>query len=257
MGDFNDIGSSNDQWGSVEINYGNINRFVEAYNDCGLLDLANAGPQFSWVRQMGGATWLRRKLDRVLGISKPRWPFRISEGKAFILPHTYSNHHPIRFLSKVGEAPARDCRPFRFEVAWLMREDYRLIWEKAWTNHKGDIHRAIDEVIRHNKTWNNECFGNIFRKKKRLEARIRGIQSSQSYNTSKGLHRLEGRLMKELNDTLTLEELLWFQKSRKAWVEDGDQNTRFYHRATMIRRNRRRVNLLKIDGEWVSNSSIL
>lgn len=36
MGDFNDIGSVVEQWGSTYINFGNINRFVERYNDCGL-----------------------------------------------------------------------------------------------------------------------------------------------------------------------------------------------------------------------------
>lgn len=61
----------------------------------------------------------------------------------------------------------------------------------------------------------------------------------------------------ELDETLNQEEILWFQKSRRAWVQDGDRNTSFYHRSTIIRRNRSRIKALKIDGEWVSNPRVL
>lgn len=40
-------------------------------------------------------------------------------------------------------------------------------------------------------------------------------------------------------------------------MQDGDRNTRFYHRSTIIWRNRGRVKMLKIEGEWTSNSQII
>lgn len=50
---------------------------------------------------------------------------------------------------------------------------------------------------------------------------------------------------------------MWFQKSRKKWVEDGDRNIAFYYRSTIIRRNRGRIRQLKINGEWVSDARVL
>lgn len=96
---------------------------------------------------------------------------------------------------------------------------------------------ATDKVTEASKVWNREVFGNIFRRKNRLEARIRGIQNSPSYNSSRGLQKLESKLCRDLDLVLCEEEILWFQKSRRQWVEDGDRNTTFYHCFTVIRRN--------------------
>lgn len=63
--------------------------------------------------------------------------------------------------------------------------------------------------------------------------------------------------MRELNEVLDQEELLWYQKSRSLWIRDGDRNTSFYHKSTMIRRNRGRIRALKINNEWVSNPNSL
>lgn len=63
--------------------------------------------------------------------------------------------------------------------------------------------------------------------------------------------------MQDLNDILNQEEVFWFQKSRRTWIQEGDRNTNYYHRSTVIRRNRGRVQALKIEGEWVSDPIIL
>lgn len=43
------------------------------------------------------------------------------------------------------------------------------------------------------------------------------------------LAKLEIRLRKELDIIVFQEELMWFQKSRVKWLNDGDRNTKFYH----------------------------
>lgn len=68
---------------------------------------------------------------------------------------------------------------------------------------------------------------------------------------------LENKLIKELNEILNQEELLWFQKSRNSWIQDGDRNTSFYHRSMIICRNRARIRTLRIICEWTSNKQPL
>ncbi|XP_019163545.1 PREDICTED: uncharacterized protein LOC109159892 [Ipomoea nil] len=121
----------------------------------------------------------------------------------------------------------------------------------------GDVVGVINDVMTQSKKWNQEVFGNIFKRKNLLQSRIQGIQSSPWYNNARGLQNLEQKLMKELSSTLAQEELLWFQKSRRAWIEDGDKNTNYYHKSTVIRRSRGRVRALKINGEWTSDPIIL
>lgn len=61
--------------------------------------------------------------------------------------------------------------------------------------------------------WNKVTFGNIFKRKMRLLARLGGIQLALEVNPTRSLGRLEKKLKKELEEVLTPEELFWHQKS--------------------------------------------
>lgn len=56
--------------------------------------------------------------------------------------------------------------------------------------------------------------GSIFKRKRHIEARIKGIQRTLERVDSLALHHSEQSLQHEFNDILFQEELLWFQKSR-------------------------------------------
>lgn len=42
-----------------------------------------------------------------------------------------------------------------------------------------------------------------------------------------------------------------------SWVKDGDLNIGFYHKSTIVRRNRSCIRMLKLGDEWVSDPSRL
>lgn len=107
--------------GQCRRQFSNINRFVTAYNDCGLMEVSMLGPRFTWIRKVGGIAQLRRKLDRALWNMEAQLLF--PEGRAFVLPRNHSDHQPIRFVSNAGVTPRKEKRPFRFEATWLTRED--------------------------------------------------------------------------------------------------------------------------------------
>nr|GMC80374.1 LINE-type retrotransposon LIb DNA [Ipomoea batatas] len=112
LGDFNDIAIEVEQWGSERVNSGNINRFMVAFNFCGLMDLSLDGANYSWVRQVGGSV-----VDSTSTRQTPLW----------------------------------ETRPFRFEATWLMRDDYRAIWKDACANNGGVILKAIGVVTMRSK----------------------------------------------------------------------------------------------------------
>jgi hypothetical protein len=58
-------------------------------------------------------------------------------------------------------------------------------------------------------------FGNIFVRKKEVEARLRGIQRALENIDSANLLRLQKELLAEYENILFQEETLWFQKSRE------------------------------------------
>lgn len=100
--------------------------------------------------------------------------------------------------------------------------------------------------------WNREVFGNIFVKKRKLLARLVGIQASPNYPTSSFLQTLEVDLSQELNRLLQLEHDLWQLKSRVNWLNNGDANTKFFHISVLNRRRKNRILALRDQGgNWI------
>jgi len=105
-------------------------------------------------------------------------------------------------------------------------------------------------------TWNKEVFGNLFRRKRKLWARIEGLQRRLATGAPRYLLKLERKLRSELDQTLDQIAMLWFQKAREDQIRDGDRNTKYFHTATIIRRRFNQINAIKDgDGMWCTDSS--
>ncbi|XP_031116504.1 uncharacterized protein LOC116020161 [Ipomoea triloba] len=230
VGGLNDIGSVDEQWGSDSVNNASLQRFVNAYSNCGLIDPGCSGLKFTWSRTTRNRVIQMRRFDRVLRNVDAQLAF--PERKVLVLPRLCSDHNLMVFMDVAGTHPNNNLRPKCFEAAWLTREDYGTISSNATRSRD----RSIEDVI-----WNQNVFGNIFKNKRHLEARILGIQQTANYTAFASLQALEKCLTNELSEILDQEEALWFRKSRKDRICDGDCNTRFYHNTTMIRRNKNRV----------------
>jgi hypothetical protein len=54
-----------------------------------------------------------------------------------------------------------------------------------------------------------------------------------------------------MNEMLYREEMLWLQRSRVAWQQEGDKNTKFFHQRAAWRARKNRIRKLqKVDGVW-------
>lgn len=101
-------------------------------------------------------------------------------------------------------------------------------------------------------------FGNVFKKKRRLLARLEGIQKCQETCFSHNLDILERDLKAQYLEILKQEEMLWFHKSRTKWIRDGDRNTRFFHITTLCKRKKTRINMVKDEyGDWIEEPGAL
>jgi hypothetical protein len=87
-------------------------------------------------------------------------------------------------------------------------------------------------------TFNQEVFGNIFKRKKQVERRLKGIQHYLERVDSARHTIQEKELQNEYNHILFQEEILWYQKSREKWKKFGDKNSSFFHAQTIIRRKK-------------------
>ncbi|GAU23111.1 hypothetical protein TSUD_305580 [Trifolium subterraneum] len=184
------------------------------------------------------------------------WRLRFHEGFAKVLPRVQSDHHPIIVISD-GETNMGRNRPFRYEAAWGTHENFRQLLQENWIRER-DLVDLLSNLTNNLTVWNKEVFGNIFRRKKELLARLNGIQNSSNYGYSNFLETLENELQQQLTTTLYQEECLWYQKSRGKWITDGDRNTKYYHSKTIVRRRRNKIVSLRSEtGDWIEDQEIL
>lgn len=111
---------------------------------------------------------------------------------------------------------------------------------------------AINTFSVEAKRWNKEHFGNVFEKKRRIMARLNGIQKVIAATPSSNLIDFEKHLQKELEGILDQERYIWALKSKINWMILGDRNTSFCHISTLVRRKRNRITIVKNNmGDWL------
>ncbi|XP_074290582.1 uncharacterized protein LOC141617299 [Silene latifolia] len=221
------------------------------FNETRSLSERHGGPAHTWALGNTEATRQSARLDRALCNSE--WNTLFSDASVRHLPAYQSDHCPL-LISPNGFAPLNSIqRPFRFQAAWMTHENFSEFIASNCSSNNGLVSK-LSELSTNLQRWNEDVFGNIFRKKRELFARIEGCQRVLSARRQHHLIKLEARLRKELDTILEREELLWYQKSRVEFIRDGDRNTSYFQVSTLVRRWRNRINLLKNDeGVWVED----
>ncbi|KAF7826831.1 ribonuclease H [Senna tora] len=101
------------------------------------------------------------------------------------------------------------------------------------------------------KDWNQNTFEDIKQRKNKITRRLHGIHAAIDKKYNPFLEKLGKELNKELEDVLSQEEELWFQKARCTWIRDGDRNTKYYHTKAITRRRENKITMLKNrNGDW-------
>ena len=124
-------------------------------------------------------------------------------------------------------------RPFRFQPMWMSHPLFPEVVADSW-RVDGPLKLNVEKFTAKVKIWNKEVFGDIFQRKRRVEARLRGIQSRLAEGPSSHLLQLESILRKEYFEVLHFEEEYWSVKSRYNWLIQGDRNTRFFHTSALV-----------------------
>lgn len=169
----------------------------------------------------------------------------------------HSDHRPI-LLRCAGFVPPKNERPFRFQAAWLRHKEFSSVVQNAWGKGDHSVVHGLHHVKEDATDFNTRIFGNIFRKKRSLEGRLKDVQKRLEICDSIRLSMIEAEIWKEFNDVLKQEEILWYQKSREKWVRLGDRNTHFFHTQTVVRRKRNKVQGLYLsNGNWCIEDNLL
>lgn len=113
----------------------------------------------------------------------------------------HSDHCPLLIRCKAPVADRND-RPFRIQAAWTLHQDFHALVQAAWSNGNHVVLNSLDTVRDDALEFNRNIVGNIFRRKRTIEARLRGIQKTLEHSDVRGLVLLKADLRKEYNDVL-------------------------------------------------------
>ncbi|KAL4351355.1 hypothetical protein GQ457_06G013440 [Hibiscus cannabinus] len=235
-GNFNVILDGEERVAGSDSVSGGSRRFGEFIQSNGLVDLGFQGPPFTWSRGN-----LKQRLDRCL--ANVVWCNEFPNSRVIHLERRGSDHRPL-LLRLRPDLVRKGHRPFRYIASWQEHADFKSILKDNWKDDVfvGDNISSLEPVF---SKWNVEVFGHIGHKKRRLLARLRGIDNALARAHSDFLVSLADQLQTELLQVLEQEESFWQQKACAKWILYGDRNTKYYHGLTMNRRCKNHISSLK------------
>lgn len=151
MGDFNEILSSNEQFGGQPHPLNLIENFQQALLDCGLSDLGYTGYPFTWERKRFGEVVLRERLDR--GLATAEW---IRLHPHYLVRHelmSQSDHDAvILYLGK----PQPQIRRFRYSNEWSLSRECREVVRNSWAGNLGGMKEKLEVLSSNLRAWSVE-----------------------------------------------------------------------------------------------------
>lgn len=110
----------------------------------------------------------------------------------------------------------------------------------------GGVASALRHVQLALRSWSNKNFGSVSTELETLRARLEDCKKDPAVS------RKEICLITDrMDELLYREEMMWLQRSRIAWLREGDSNTSYFHRQAVWRARQNKIKKLKCDdGSW-------
>ena len=187
------------------------------------------GKSFTWRNKKDANAFVTTGLDRMMALST--WIEVFVGAVVTHLAVQNSDHCPFILDIPNGLRVQREKKIFRFEAMWVKDEQCKGIVEQSW----GDVvaeESLMFQVVEKLKGcrasligWSIERFGSLASTIKGKRAQLQQLVNSTLSRHLTGIMALQD----ELNGLLEKEEIFWRQRSRVAWMSEGDKNTKFFH----------------------------
>ncbi|WVZ51469.1 hypothetical protein U9M48_002614 [Paspalum notatum var. saurae] len=138
---------------------------------------------------------------------------------------------------------------------WERDENLGVEIEKAWARRNpgsdlGGLAENLKQVAFALRNWSREKFGHVNKEIEKLRKELDDLE----WEDPVGNRAAICFKVKQLNEILYREEMMWLQRSRISWLKEGDRNTNFFHRKAMWRAKKNKIKKLKReDGSWCSD----
>jgi hypothetical protein len=146
-------------------------------------------------------------------------------------------------------------RQLYYEIMWERDASLGEHIQQAWRgeNAQGDLRHigvVLKNVLKSLKMWSREKFGSV---RQEIEEKRKDLAELQAADVDRNAIR---EAIREMNELLYREEMLWLQRARVDWLREGDRNTKFFHQKATWRARKNRIRKLKeASGVWVEDQA--
>ena len=241
--DFNEITRAYEKSGGRLRPSKHMEDFRDVLDECGFQDLGFSGNKFTWCNAHGEGHTVWERLDRAVGLVE--WMDMFTASKVAHLECGTLDHKPLMiFLAGI---PKKSNKRWRFKQMWMEDVGCKEVVENAWAHNSQGIaisrlEGKVDRCHRNLKWWSKVALGNVTRKLRENKNLLRlvAVEADRGRNIARVL-----RLKKDISTLLMKEEQMWKQRSRSLWLQEGDNNTRYFHSRASHRFKRNQIDSLE------------
>lgn len=125
------------------------------------------------------------RIDKVF--ANDEWISLFPKATVKLLPKTHSDDNPL-LVEIMPKVICNSKKLFRLETFWCRHPQFINLVNDSWDNTSYTL--SSSKFHNNIKEWNSKIFGDTYRKKKNILARLGGIQNSTNYTTSNFLKQL-------------------------------------------------------------------
>lgn len=215
-----------------------FNTFIQTH---ALLDMKLRDRKYTWSNGNRFAL-----LDRTL--VSHNWDDQFPSTSVSSLSSFGSDHCPI--LVKVGSQLDQPPIASKFDPAWLKEADFVELIHKWWINlplsSSGDLaflwKKKLKSLASKIKGWVKNHYGKKRKIKQNALQMLKHLESLKDIRCLTDRELEEWQLQKSILENIYLdEEIHWKNRSKQQWLDEGDKNTKFFHRVASHRHKKTRI----------------
>lgn len=233
--------------------------FREAVEVCGFADLGYIGLPYTWDNRQQGRSNVKVRLDR--GLANAKFLNLFQSVKVWHVQTTQSDHCCLVVEGLKGSnSRNHKRRAFQYENMWRRDPSYRQVVNSVCYNSDrpstlNQLSAQLGSISSSLSSWEKNSFGSVKKEMSLLRSELESIRRSSLHS---GPSRRERFLMSKISELLSREEIMMKQRSRIAWLQEGDRNTAFFHAKARERAQSNRILALKKeDGSIVTSQEAL
>uniref|UniRef100_A0A803QED6 Reverse transcriptase domain-containing protein n=1 Tax=Cannabis sativa TaxID=3483 RepID=A0A803QED6_CANSA len=254
IGDFNEILSNRNKSGGALRNEAQMDMFRKVLDLCQLHEQAFDGDQFTWIKGRHTIDTIKERLDWCF--ANTMWEGIFQPIITHHLDYYRSDHRaiavhilPLNSTHQQQQQRSRRSR-FRFEKLWLQEEEATNLiqqnWHQVTTENVADVFvNNLQRCAESLQQWHQQKFGSFKKNISRAQKKVKDLNNDtdRSPTVIQELKHHEN----VLDELLAQEETYWQQRSRVDWLQNGDQNTNFFHAYASSRRKHNTIKFLSDD----------